>query len=447
MANDSTFEQRLKTFALLLKFNHDLFGGESFENAASMAVNETCQLLNFVSASLWELKNKQAVLRGQFAQPSVNIHAARAVAQKKMIESLQIGSDPLYLDSDNGLPKELASADTVYFCLKLPIPPAIKNPNSIFIWVLEYSETVPSYVRNTAQILGNSIANALYFYKNTENKIWKVRKRLPRLLWGSLIILSLVGIMFLQIRENVSAEFMLKPTNIAAAYAWFDGPVAKCFKQDGVYVKQGEPIIQYDTRQIQYRVSMAQMSLREIEAELALEQQNSFTDSEKLGKVKLLEAKRDTLQISVRESEWYLEHSLINAPADGILSLPDGRSDLLEGKAVKTGDKLFEIYGGNGMLAEISVSEENSSILQKQFHVDLFLHTAPEKSIPAVVTEISHYPELSPERTYCYTVRAELPCDQSDLRYGMRGVAKLSGRRVALGYYLFKNIILYFRSI
>jgi hypothetical protein len=31
------------------------------------------------------------------------------------------------------------------------------------------------------------------------------------------------------------------------------------------------------------------------------------------------------------------------------------------------------------------------------------------------------------------------------LRYGMRGVAKLRGERVALGYLLFKNAVLYLR--
>ena len=198
---------------------------------------------------------------------------------------------------------------------------------------------------------------------------------------------------------------------------------------------------------MQYRASMAKAALQEVETELAVEQQDSFTDQEKLGKVKLLEAKRDTLLVSVREAEWYLQHSVIIAPEAGVLALSDGRAEFLTGKAVKTGDKLFEIYGGNGMLAEVAVNEENSSILQNKFTIELFLHTAPEKAIPAEVHEVAQYPELNAAKLYCYMVRAKLPENIADLRYGMRGIAKISGEKVFLGYYLFKNMILYFRSI
>ncbi|MBO5822385.1 MAG: HlyD family efflux transporter periplasmic adaptor subunit [Lentisphaeria bacterium] len=447
MANDAHTEQRLKTFAVMLKFNHDIFNAGSFENAAVSAVNDTRMLLNFSSASIWQLDASRLELAAQFGQTAANIHSEKAIGQKNLLNTLTFGEEPLILDAEHGLPEQLASDNTVYFCFKLPPPPPEKDSGTAFIWLLEYSGTVPSYVRSTAQILGSSIANALYFYKNNRTRAWRAKKYLPRAFWWTLFAALLTGIMFLKVPETVNADFMLKPTDISASYAWFDGPIAKCFKQDGERVEKGDPIVQYDSQQLQYRVAMAKSALQEIEAELALEQQNSFTDREKLGKVKLLEAKRDTLQVSVRESEWYLKHSVITAPASGVLALADGRAELLTGKAVKTGDKLFEIYGGSGMLAEIAVKEDNSSVLQDKFKLDLFLHTAPENAISADVKEVSRYPELNADKTYCYKVRANLPPNQTDLRYGMRGIAKLSGKKVFLWFYLFKNMILYFRSI
>ena len=56
-------------------------------------------------------------------------------------------------------------------------------------------------------------------------------------------------------------------------------------------MKQGELIAEYDTAPLNYRLSSAQNALREIEAELALEEQSAFADEERLGKVKLLEAR------------------------------------------------------------------------------------------------------------------------------------------------------------
>ena len=34
-----------------------------------------------------------------------------------------------------------------------------------------------------------------------------------------------------------------------------------------------------------------------------------------------------------------------------------------------------------------------------------------------------------------------------NLRFGMRGIAKLRGERVSLGYYLFRNLVIYLRWI
>ena len=71
----------------------------------------------------------------------------------------------------------------------------------------------------------------------------------------------------------------------------------------------------------------------------------------------------------------------------------------------------------------------------------------PETAIPAEILEISHYPELTEQKTYCYKVRVKLQNAPAGLRYGMRGVARLSGGRVPIGYRLFKSSVLYFRGM
>lgn len=99
------------------------------------------------------------------------------------------------------------------------------------------------------------------------------------------------------------------------------------------------------------------------------------------------------------------------------------------------------------MSAEISVNERDASVLGNDLTSTLFLHTAPETAIPVTIQDVSPYPELTEQRTYCYKVRVDLPDGMTDLRYGMRGIAKLSGNNVSLGYYLFKSALLYFRGL
>ena len=446
MANEE-LASRLKAFALMLKYGHDLFDAGNFSDAAALAVNNSRRLLNFRTATLLELSGGKARAIAQYGQVEANPHSRLAQVQCRFAESLKPGTEPLVVTAADGLPEELAAHDAVYCCFQLRPPANLDHADVVFFWLLEYEKEIPAYVPNTFKLLAASASEALYYQRFCKSRLREVKRHVKkRWVWGALLLL-LTGAMFIRVPESATAEFTLKAPEITAAYAWFDGPIAACPVQDGEIVKKGDVIAEYDTDQLLYRLSSAQNALHEIEAELALEQQNAFTDEERLGKVKLLEARRDTMQVAVREAQWYLEHARIKAPADGILALADGRAEQLAGKAVRTGDKLFEVFGGSGMVAEIPVNERDASVLRREFRATLFLHTAPEDAIPAEILEISHYPELTEQKTYCYKVRVRLPEDSAGLRYGMRGVARLSGGNISLGYRLFKSVVLYFRGL
>ncbi len=441
------FASRAKAFALMLKYGHDLFEAKTLEDASALGVNNSRILLNFTTSTLLEMGNGKAVVLAQYGQTTVNSHSRLAVLQCKLAESLKFASEPLIVSKENGLSPELSGESRVYLCLKLAPPANTDGADFSFIWLLEYEKEVPSFAVNTAKLLAVSLSEALHYQKLCKNRLWNVKRHAKkRWIWGA-ALLVLIGLLFLRVPENATAEFTLKAPEITGAYAWFDGPIARCLKQDGDVVKRGEIVAEYDTSQLEYRLSAAKSQLRETEAELALEQQNAFSDQTRLGQVKLLEARLATMRVSVKEAEWYLEHAKILAPGNGVLALADGRAEQLAGKAVRTGDKLFDVMGGIGMTAEIPVNERDASVLQKQLSATLFLHTAPETAIPVKILEVSHYPELTEQRTYCYKVRVQLPLDTDNLRYGMRGVAKLSGGKVFLGYHLFKNALLYVRSL
>ena len=252
--------------------------------------------------------------------------------------------------------------------------------------------------------------------------------------------------MFVPVNESVNAEFVVKAPETVSSYAWFDGPIAKCYKQDGDRVKAGQVIAEYDTSQVAFRLANAASQVREIEKEYDLESSAAFSDRTRLGKVQLIEARLNGAKVAVDEANWYLAHSKFIAPVDGVLALADGRAELLTNRAVRTGDKIFDIYTGDGNVAEILVNERDSSILQGKLDATLFLYTRPDQAIEAEVTSISNYPELTEQRVYCYKVRAAMN-NADNLRFGMRGIAKLRGERVSLGYYLFRNLVIYLRWI
>ena len=445
MASVEELSGKLKFFAWLLQFGHELFRAADLETAAAEVVNDTRFALGFSTASLLILENGKARIIAQYGQTEVNAHSRLAVLHCRLAESRAWTDEAVELSGETGLLPELAENGRHYLCIPLRQPGKWLETGTGFLLLLEYPGAVPESAILSGKVIAITSAEALYCHQSAEKKTWRIPGKIKRKrVW--LTALILLVILLIPVPDGANAEFTLKAPGVTVAYAWFDGPIAQCLKEDGDRVSQGDVIVKYDVSQQKFRYDTVQGQIRELMSELNLEQQNAFAEESKLGKVELLKARLETLRVSEAETKWFLDHSVLTAGSDGILSLTDGRAENLVGKAVHTGDKIFEVMSTGGMTAEIFVNEKDASILNHLKKATLFLYAMPERAIPVRITDISKYPELTDQRTYCYCVRGELP-GAPKYHLGMRGIAKLSGGSVLLGYRLFKSMVMYFRWI
>jgi len=69
----------------------------------------------------------------------------------------------------------------------------------------------------------------------------------------------------------------------------------------------------------------------------------------------------------------------------------------------------------------------------------LFLHVAPLSPLTAQLTQTSYQATLSPEGIASYRIRGAFDRPSAEARVGLKGTAKLYGRRVLLAYVLFRR--------
>ncbi len=448
---------RLKAFGMIVKLGHDVFNAPDFNVAGGIAVNSSRALLKYKSSALLELSGGKARIVAQYAQLNVNPHSDVAHQQVTLCEHLEFEPNPRVLkladigsldDETGGALSQLLEGNGQLMAVRLEPPAFLGKVDFRLIWLIEFPDEIPGYAANAVGILMHNYANALYCHRccRVPTQVRLRRHFSPKRTALYFVLLVIAALMFFPVQDTVNTEFTLKAPETVSTYAWFDGPIAKCYRQDGDLVKAGEVIAEYDTSQLEFRLANAESEVGEIEKECELETAAAFSDRERLGKVQLIEARLEGARVAVEEARWYLEHSKLTAPIDGVLALADGRAEQLVNKAVRTGDRIFDVYGGRGVVAEIRVDERDSSILLNSPEATLFLYTQPDRALEAQITDIRQYPELTEQRTYCYKVRATLK-DEIEARYGMRGIAKLRGGRVSLGYYLFKNLVIYLRWI
>ena len=87
MASTEELSGKLKFFAWLLQFGHELFRTSDLETAAAKVVNDTRFALGFTTASLIALENGKARIIAQYGQPEVNAHSRLAVLHCQLAES------------------------------------------------------------------------------------------------------------------------------------------------------------------------------------------------------------------------------------------------------------------------------------------------------------------------------------------------------------------------
>lgn len=341
-----------------------------------------------------------------------------------------------------------AAGRSLYLVPLLP-PTHCAADNERFFWVVEFDTPADNYLP-LITLLSKHYNEAAWFAVKTEKQwlknIWQrnpVRKKFVL----ALLLLLVPLVALIRVDQNIKAGFEIVPSKRHIYFAPYSGIIKQCYFKNGDTVKEGQTVIAYKDEQLKFKLATAQNNLAKSRAEYERILHKSFTDKSFLGQIALLKLQQQEARIAIDETLWYLKIGRIKAEQNGILSIDD--ADSLAGKAVNAGQKLFEIITNEGMIAKITVDEKDAAVLgSKNPRVVLFLHTRPERPMTGKILTISPKPELTDLKTYCYTIKLSLPEKyDTQLKCGMRGIARISGDQVSLGYYLFKNLVLWWRTI
>ena len=134
---------------------------------------------------------------------------------------------------------------------------------------------------------------------------------------------------------------------------------------------------------------------------------------------------------------------MIRADRAGVAVFNDAND--WRGRPVQTGERIMRIAQSEdaGVLVWLSVADALD--LKRGDTLRLFLHLDPTTARQAEIIEIGYLPEIGPDSVSAYRIKARLVDGGGEggqiPRLGLRGVARLFGEEVSLGYYLFRRPI------
>jgi len=264
------------------------------------------------------------------------------------------------------------------------------------------------------------------------------------------IILAIIAVMFFPINQSVLAPAEVAPSKPDLVSASINGVIKEIYVEPNQEVKKGQELFMLDTITLKNKYEQAQKELSIAEERYRKAYQHAYdTDiSRKLNaesKEQILILKYDILkaQENLKYSKEILDRSVIHAKKDGIIIFSDPKEWL--GRPVKIGDKVMFLANLNKKELDISLPVDNLIQLRNNAEVRFYSSVDPLHPINATMHYISKKAEKQPNDTLAYHAVAYFDKDQTLPRMGIRGTAKIYGKKVTVFYYLFRRPIYFLR--
>jgi len=457
---------KINVLSAIIRLGHEAFQKGNLDALASHILNNSRHIAPYDRACLVDMRAARPNIIAVMGQSEVNANSEYCIQVRNLLRSFHKLKQPLSVDDEtlkrNNASKKTYNAHTYFketfpgriYLIPMQAPGNAAPSDNLFLWMLEFKNNSGEAAQGLLFLLAQHYSEALWSLLQRKSKITlatlKSRRRItPLKMLVISVLVFILALIFVPTHQNIAADFELVPENIFIQYAPFNGVLSESNFKNGDDITKGDPVIIYDTAKLQFELADARKKHDEISAELDLIRQESFGDAKQRGKIELLKIKQQKQQIDIRKLDWYLSQSRITAEHSGVLVIEE--QEKLMGRSVAAGEKLFEIIRPGKPFAQIWLNETDAVVLREQplksNWVTLYLHTQPETAVTGKIISISPKPVLSETGQFCYIIRMALDETALNLIYGMRGVARVKGQEVSLGYYLFRNLILAWRKI
>jgi len=251
------------------------------------------------------------------------------------------------------------------------------------------------------------------------------------------VLAAIALILWIPIREPITADCRLEPVVTRQIAAPFDGVLARPEVKPGTLVKQGQLLATLDGKEIGWRLAEA-VSKRD--AALKRRAQGIAMDQVAETQLADLEVKARELEVALLTHQ--RNHLEILAPMDGLVLRGDLEQS--EGVPVAKGQQLFEIAKIDNLRVEIALPDAEISRVKPGLQTSLRLESQAHYQRETVLEKVDPASVTQGHRNV-FLGHASVKNESGELRPGMEGKARILGERRPLGWVLFHKPLDYLR--
>jgi len=259
-----------------------------------------------------------------------------------------------------------------------------------------------------------------------------LRSRLGRLVgvdhtWSkvaALLVTALVAVLIFGSKTYlVDGNFILKASDAVAIPATFDGYIDRVDVEVGDTVRQGDPLLALDTRELLLEEAAAAADLERYVGE-----EEKARAENRLADMRIAGAMSGQSKARLEMVRQRIARSMIRAPFDGIIVEGDLRERV--GSPVRLGDPLFRLARLENLYVRMEVDESQIHEIRPGMSGRVAMISQPHIKFPVRVDRVDPV-AVGKDQQNLFLLRCEFDGDLAPwLRPGMSGVGKVEvGRR------------------
>lgn len=433
-APDSSFDR----LATLIHLERRLREAESATELGFVAVNETLGLVKFRQAFLLY---RDGVGQQRFAASGVSSVAADtpfSVWLKSLLKHLaRAGDGKLRVVGRADVPEQMSRDWGSFLDKHLIFLPLSHRGESLGALAFSVGEAPgPPELRSL-----ELFAEALSFALHGTGRAAPFSKRVVSLIraratWALVLVATLLA-GFIPIRSSVLAPGEVIARDPAVIRSPLEGIVDAVVVRPNSAVAQGDVLVQLDPRRLESELQAAVGQVAAVEAELRQMEQASVMDPKARLQIPGLQGKLEQSRTEMRFLRAQAGRLQVRSPRDGIVIL-DNPTEWI-GRPVSAGERILQIANPAEVELEIRLPAADAIDLELGADVLFFQNIDPARPAEATLSFAGYRATQGPDGLVAYRLKARFGNTSEGLRLGVKGTAKVYGRRVMLGYYVLRR--------
>lgn len=427
----------------LLQLERDARHAESSVELGFLICNETRRLLAYRQAVLWEMDDAGALrIVAGAGSSDIEANAPYVVFVQRLLRTQGVaGLREIRALAVSEATPEVASQWAEFLAPHGLLVPLI-SPKGVMLGGLLLAADQPwedghlVLLERLADAYAHAWSALVGDRRRRNLRAWLTRKR-------KLIALAALVILLFPLRQSVVVPASVSPRHPVVVAAPVAGVVKEVHVLPNVAVKAGEALFSFDGTEVDSRADVARKALDVAQADLLKNTQMAYGCDECRARLSVLSAYVEQKEAELRHALSLQERLTVRAEVDGTAIFQD--KNRLLGKPVSVGERIMLLAQPGDSWLELHLPVEDAITLEQGAPVRFFLNIDPLAAYDARLVQTSYEAERTAQDILAYTLMADF-AEGEQPRLGLKGTARLYGKRVPLAYYVLRRPLSWLRQ-